>query len=212
MTTLTLPLERSTIHGHFSPDLPPVLTIDSGDTVIFRTMDGGWMVEDPQISGEYHRYEPRDPEKDSGHALCGPVFVRGAKPGSTLEIIVKKLVTANWGWSSAGGDGKWNQPLGVDTSREFFRWGLDAAAGIGVSEHGHRLKLRPFMGVMGLSPAEGGIHVTFPPRFCGGNLDCKELTEGAHLYLPVAVEGGLFSTGGCGAGRCPIGLGGYGRG
>ncbi|MFN8375061.1 MAG: acetamidase/formamidase family protein [Anaerolineae bacterium] len=83
----------------------------------------------------------------------------------------------------------------MDAPREFFRWGLDAAKGVGINEHGHKLRLRPFMGVMGLAPAEHGIHVTFPPRSVGGNLDCKELTEGAHLYLPVAVDGALFSTG-----------------
>jgi acetamidase/formamidase len=42
---------------------------------------------------------------------------------------------------------------------------------------------------------EPGIQTTFPPRFCGGNLDCKELVEGTSLYLPLAVEGGLLSLG-----------------
>jgi len=27
---------RDTLHGHFSRDLPPVLTIDAGDTVRFQ--------------------------------------------------------------------------------------------------------------------------------------------------------------------------------
>ena len=31
-----LPLERRTLHGHFSRDLEPVLSIDPGDTVRFR--------------------------------------------------------------------------------------------------------------------------------------------------------------------------------
>ena len=31
----------ATLHGHFSRDLPPVLTIDPGDTVSFRTLDAG---------------------------------------------------------------------------------------------------------------------------------------------------------------------------
>jgi acetamidase/formamidase len=48
---------------------------------------------------------------------------------------------------------------------------------------------------MGMPPAEPGIHPTSPPRFTGGNIDCKELGVGATLYLPIAVEGGLFSTG-----------------
>ena len=36
---------------------------------------------------------------------------------------------------------------------------------------------------------------TVPPRENGGNFDVKQLTKGAKLLLPVAVEGALFSTG-----------------
>jgi acetamidase/formamidase len=55
--------------------------------------------------------------------------------------------------------------------------------------------MRPFLGVMGLPPAEPGRHSTAPPRATGGNLDCRELVAGTTLFLPVAVEGALFSTG-----------------
>jgi formamidase len=36
---------------------------------------------------------------------------------------------------------------------------------------------------------------TLPPRENGGNFDVKQLTRGAKLLLPVAVDGALFSTG-----------------
>jgi formamidase len=36
---------------------------------------------------------------------------------------------------------------------------------------------------------------TFPPRENGGNLDTKQLTKGAKLFLPVFRDGALFSTG-----------------
>jgi formamidase len=36
---------------------------------------------------------------------------------------------------------------------------------------------------------------TMPPRENGGNFDVKQLTKGSKLFLPVLVEGGLFSTG-----------------
>jgi acetamidase/formamidase len=51
------------------------------------------------------------------------------------------------------------------------------------------------MGILGMPPDEPGRHSTFPPRFCGGNIDCKELIAGSSLYLPIAVDGGLFSVG-----------------
>ena len=37
-----IPLERRTLHGHFSRDLEPVLTIDSGDTIAFACPNAGW--------------------------------------------------------------------------------------------------------------------------------------------------------------------------
>ena len=36
---------------------------------------------------------------------------------------------------------------------------------------------------------------TLPPRENGGNFDVKQLSKGARLLLPVAVDGALFSTG-----------------
>jgi acetamidase/formamidase len=48
---------------------------------------------------------------------------------------------------------------------------------------------------MGMPPAEPGVYSTAPPRRNGGNIDCRELVAGSTLYLPVAVAGGLFSTG-----------------
>jgi acetamidase/formamidase len=46
-----------------------------------------------------------------------------------------------------------------------------------------------------MPPDEPGIHSTIPPRRSGGNIDCKELVAGSTLYLPVPVDGALFSAG-----------------
>jgi acetamidase/formamidase len=46
-----------------------------------------------------------------------------------------------------------------------------------------------------MPPPEPGVHPTGPPRVWGGNLDCKELVAGTTLYLPVPVDGALFSAG-----------------
>lgn len=43
-------------------------------------------------------------------------------------------------------------------------------------------------------PARDGCR-TLPPRECGGNFDVKQLTAGSKLFLPVYVDGALFSTG-----------------
>ena len=46
-----------------------------------------------------------------------------------------------------------------------------------------------------MPPPEPGVHSTGPPRRCGGNIDCKELVAGTTLYLPISVDGALFSAG-----------------
>jgi acetamidase/formamidase len=61
---------------------------------------------------------------------------------------------------------------------------------------GTELSLAPFFGVMGVAPPPAyGTISTIQPREHGGNLDNKELTEGATLFLPVWTEGAKFSAG-----------------
>lgn len=87
--------ERATLHGHFSRDLPPCLTIDSGDTVVFQTLNAGWSVEPSRVTaGPATRpcaFAPREPEKDDAHALCSPVAVWGARLGMRLEVTMSAL-------------------------------------------------------------------------------------------------------------------------
>jgi acetamidase/formamidase len=188
-----MPLERRTLHGHFSRDLEPVLTIDSGDTIAFACPNAGWWLSSEE------RFEDRDPELDRGHALVGPVEVRNARAGQTLEVRVESVRVGSWGVTEAGG---WqtdlNDRLGVSSLEQWrLTWTLDPAAGLGRDQLGRELELSPFLGVMGMPPPESGIHSTQPPRVWGGNIDCKELVPGSTLYLPIPVDGALFSAGDC---------------
>ena len=105
-TTHELTAERKTLHGHFSRDLAPILTIASGDTVISDTMDAGWGLEN-YAGGSYQprqTFADRQPELDGGHALIGPIAVEGAKAGDTLAIDIKSLKVWTWGYCMAGVD------------------------------------------------------------------------------------------------------------
>jgi acetamidase/formamidase len=168
-----LPLERRTLHGHFSRDLEPVLAVDPGDSVRFATPNAGWWLDDET------RFEPTTSPEDDGHALAGPIEVRGAVEGQVLVVGVDEVVPGPWG--ETFGDGV------------RLRWQL--ADGYGVSDAGPRVRLAPFLGVMGMPPVGRGVHSTSPPRPQGGNIDCKELVAGTTLYLPVPVDGALFSAG-----------------
>ncbi len=191
--------DRRTLHGCFSRDFPPVLTIDSGQTVHFRFLDAGWSVEQASAPGAPGRhFEDYIPERRSdGHALCGPIAIRGATRGMTLEVQVGAIVPADYGFTMAGGcDWSLYKHFGVDEPPEHaLLWRIDAALGTATSQTGHRVRIAPFLGVMGMPPDEPGIHSTSPPRYCGGNIDCKELVSGSSLFLPISVEGALFSAG-----------------
>ncbi|HEY7033201.1 MAG TPA: acetamidase/formamidase family protein [Thermomicrobiales bacterium] len=199
MTSHTVEPTRANLHGHFSPDLPPILTIDPGDTVRFRTLEAGWGLEPHPADGSPPaRVEPRDPDLDGGHALCGPIAIRGAKPGMTLVVGIGELRPGSFGWTGAGG---WDTPvntrlgLGAGAGTFALRWELDRERMTGRDQFGHEVALAPFFGVIGMPPATPGRHPTSPPRPTGGNIDCKELVGGSTLYLPIAVPGGLVSVG-----------------
>jgi acetamidase/formamidase len=168
-----LPLEQHVLHGHFSKDLEPALEIDPGDSVRFSTPNHAW-----DIARDEH-LEPRSPELDQGHALAGPILVRGAKAGQTLAVRIDEVEPSDWGVTHGGQD-------------HAIHWEL--AGGVGRA-HGFEIDLAPFLGVMGMPPPEPGVHGTGPPRRWGGNMDCKELVAGTTLYLPIPVDGALFSAG-----------------
>jgi acetamidase/formamidase len=203
VTIHEIPLDQRTVHGQFSRELEPILTIDSGDAVSFATLDAGWgRGPPPPEMGERWQLQPRESERDSegrprGHALVGPIAVRGARPGAVLEVRIDEVRAGSWGWTWAGGS--WSA-LGErlrlpDLDGHLLEWDLNGARGVARDQKGREVELRPFLGVLGMPPDEPGMHSTMPPRATGGNIDCKELIEGSTLLLPIAVEGALFSAG-----------------
>lgn len=193
-----------TLHGFFDKDLQPALTIHSGDTVIFKTLDSAWGLDKRHGVGQsrpkFTGLSENRKHEQFGHALLGPVYIQGAKPGQTLEIKMNEIVVGDYGWISAGGfPSYWNKETTMINEPECtLDFDLDLNNLIGKSRFGnfkYRVKLNPFMGVMGMPPNKPERHSTIIPRPSGGNIDCKELVEGSILYLPIPVEGGLFSIG-----------------
>ena len=196
MTIPTVEPGDGTLHGWFSRDYPPVLTVDPGERVRFATLDCWWSAG--PYKGGHIRDRARVPQyvDGAGHALCGPVAVRGARPGDVLEVRVDRVRPGPYGTTFAGGrDSDHNRRYALVDEHAVLAWDLDPETMTGRNQYGHTVALRPFLGVMGLPPAEPGEHSTIPPRWHGGNLDCKELVAGSTLYLPVTVDGALFSLG-----------------
>jgi acetamidase/formamidase len=194
MKTSFLEPDDRTLHGYFSRDFPPVLTIDPGDSVRLRTLDAWWSAG--PYSGGTIDERPRVPQhKDGyGHALIGPIEICGAQAGMTLEVRIDTVIPAAWG-ACAARQRERNARYGLEGDGGVHAWELDPIAMTGRNQHGHTVTLRPFLGVMGMPPVEPGLHSTIPPRWHGGNLDCKELVAGSVLYLPIPIDGALFSVG-----------------
>jgi acetamidase/formamidase len=137
----------------------------------------------------------------------GPFFIEGAMPGDTLAIRILKLEPArDWGVSSSfPGFGALNGTdrtamLGADLPERVWFYRVDRARGIVSttakdSAHRWELPLAPFLGCLGVAPANGEVRSTVVPFDFGGNMDCPEAKAGNTVYLGVRVPGALLSFG-----------------
>jgi acetamidase/formamidase len=180
-------LTRERVHYAWDKSIPPLLTIDPGETVVFETRESS----DGRITRETSRENPPTKARAAGHPLTGPVFIRGAEPGDTLEVEILDLRPGDWGYTAFyPGRGL----LPDDFDEPFFQiW--DLTGDPAPFRPGIAVPLEPFLGVMGVALAEEGPQSTMPPRRNGGNVDTKQLTAGSRLFLPVLVPGALFSGG-----------------
>jgi acetamidase/formamidase len=198
MVNHLLPSDERNLHDHYWREIPPVLTIASGDVVSFETLDVDWTLELQKDWDTPPAQMPR-PEGSLGDGppLSGPIYVQDASPGDVLEVQVLEVRPDSRGWTKAGGRDFWpDLEFGTDQdSPLLMNWSIDSDEGIAKSSVGVSVSIRPFMGMMGVCPPGEGQHEAWAPTAFGGNLDCKELQVGASLFLPVGVEGALFSTG-----------------
>jgi acetamidase/formamidase len=187
MATATLHLSGSQVHYGWSRDHPAALSVASGAEVSFQTLDASGGQLGPGCSHESVA------QLDFGliNPVCGPVFVEGAKAGDTLQVDILEVQPGSFGWTALiPGFGlladKFPDPW-------LHVWEIEDGAAIFTDRI--RVPIQPFCGVLGVAPAEPGLHSVIPPRRVGGNLDTRQLGAGATLYLPVEVDGALFGVG-----------------
>ncbi len=190
--------------GVFDTNLPPIVTIDSGDTLTFANtwshflnkMQPGVPVD---VLAELRKSNPgRGP-----HSIIGPIAVKNAEPGDVLEIRYKRLKPFNWGavFNNPGALG--TGLLAADYPQGQVKYlDLDLEKMNAQFAPNINVPLRPFQGTLGVAPPDGyfpplspGVTNSVPPGPHGGNLDLSELSEGATLFLPVWKPGGLIYTG-----------------
>src|SRR4029453_15490765 len=186
-------LDSSVVHYEGNNAIPPRLVVDPGDTIVVDTRDAGDGYYTP--SSTSRDTAARGPLK--GHPLSGPIAVRGARPGDVLVVEIVAMEPAPFGWTHIR-PGRGLLPEAEFPEAFLQIWNLEDGAFARMRAHsGARVAvpLAPFPGVMGTALDEPGGHSTMPPRKNGGNMDIKQLSVGTTLYLPVWVDGALFSVG-----------------
>ena len=184
--------------GYLDATSPPVLEVESGDTVKLYSFPAGGMASLPEMSrvpADYLAALKTLPEGPGPHFLTGPVHVRGAQPGDTLQIdILDVEPTMDWGFVAI-------LPLLGTLPDEFTDYEtihppIDRERRVCTLPWGTELPLDPFFGVIGVAPPKAWGRCGSPvPRAFGGNMDNKELKPGTTLFLPVFNEGALFMAG-----------------
>ncbi|HWT23223.1 MAG TPA: acetamidase/formamidase family protein [Solirubrobacteraceae bacterium] len=176
------------VHYAWDAGNEPVLTIDSGDTVVVETRD----VSDDQIGPDSDASVIANLDWNRVYPLAGPIAVAGAAPGDTLAIEILDLHTKGWGWTAIlPGLGLLTEDFPDPYLRTF-----DLTLGdVAYMREDVAIPLEPFLGTMGVCPAGAAKQPVMPPGVFGGNLDTRQLVAGTTLYLPVQVEGALFSCG-----------------
>jgi acetamidase/formamidase len=169
--------------------LEPALEVEPGAALELHVRDAS----DEQIGADSGVEAVSALDFEHVNPVSGPVFVKGARPGDVLEVELLELRPRDWGWTALiPGFGlladefpePWLRISRVDPERDRVVW-----------SDGISLPYRPFPGTIGVAPAEPGQHSIVPPSRWGGNIDTKHLLPGTTLYLPVGVEGALFSLG-----------------
>jgi acetamidase/formamidase len=180
-------IDPTRIHHAWDNTLEPTLRIESGDVVHFDLRMAGHGQVENGLPIEEARFD-----FDTLYNLLGPIWVEGAQPGDTLEVEVVSLRPGAWGWCVVLPE------LGLladdfpDTFIRYFDLTTGDTTALGDRA---RIPVEPFLGTMGTHTDESGVALPFPPHKGGGNVDTRHLKTGATVFLPVWVEGALFSCG-----------------
>lgn len=173
---------NETVSFELSPEKPPVLYVDSGQEIVLELMNA--------FSQETDSEEELNRVINAGkhHPFTGPVYINGALPGMTVGVKIKDINLTEYAYTCVSRSS--GVLKGKFVGRNYKKIKLKDDE---VDFEGIHLQVRPSLGGIGLADPDR----TRNGATCrhGGNIDIRWLTEGATIYLPIAVEGGLLYAG-----------------
>lgn len=134
-------------HNRWHPDIPPILEVNPGDTVVIQCRDG----VDGQVSRHSTHEDVRAINAHRIHPLTGPIFVRGAEPGDLLEVKIIDIETTDHGVNAILGDSGFLQEI---STPYLVHWELSGGYATSKSIPGVRIPGKPHMGIMGVAPSK----------------------------------------------------------
>ena len=209
----TLPATLETVQwGWLDPREKPKLVVESGDTVSIETMMHSHDKVQPGITMD-QVIELRKANPGGGpHSVTGPIYVNGAEPGDVLEVRILRIEPKAFGvnFNLPGKDFPTIGALAAEFPEghiKFFPFDLKKRSA--EFKPGIVLDLQPFPGTFSVgidpndpAPRKGGVKddplapvSTLRPWKNGSNMDINELQEGATIFIPVFLKGGLIWTG-----------------
>jgi amidase len=183
------------------------LKYDYGVAAPVAHLKPGNVLETNTVDADGHALEDAGMKVLGPNPLTGPFYIDDAEPGDTLAIHFLAVdVNAEKGFGSAGpGFGAINSSgytpmLGGGIPRKTWTYVIDkktntAAFKANDSSYTVAIPLHPFLGCVGVAPADGEARSSIAPAEFGGNMDAPEATAGNTLYLPVNVAGALLYLG-----------------
>jgi acetamidase/formamidase len=184
------------MHSRWDRSIPAVAEIEPGDTVVFETPDsvGG------QIRTDSAATVLDSLDFDPIHQINGPIAIEGATPEDTLVVEIIDIKPKDWAWTAIIPN--FGLLQGDEEYQKSYLHIWDLSSGTYAEfKPGIRVPFEPFCGVMGVAPTEAEVLITLPPRGNGGNVDVKQAVPGSTVFLPVLVEGAMFSLGDVHAGQ-----------
>jgi acetamidase/formamidase len=191
---------ETTQWGWFDNAQPPVLTIDSGDTVVLETMMHSHNQIVPGRTIEEIKKLRTDHPGRGPHTMTGPIFVNGAEPGDVLKVTINKIVPRAYA-TNFNVPGMFGQFPGQYPDGQVRYMYLDLDKMETEFLPGVFIPLKPFPGTTAVARKEPGRYSTVPPGEYAGNMDIRDFSAGTSLYVPVWVKGALFWTGDSHAGQ-----------
>jgi acetamidase/formamidase len=185
---------ETTQWGWFNNAQPPVLRVDSGDTIMIETMMHSHNQVVPGRTIEEIKKLRTDHPGRGPHTITGPIYVNGAQPGDVLKVRLNKIVPRAYA-TNFNVPGMFGQfPKEYQDGQVKYLY-LDWDRKVTEFLPGVFIPLKPFPGTLGVARKEPGQYSSVPPGEYAGNMDIRDFVEGTTLYVPVHVPGALLWTG-----------------